>query len=134
MFKKIRQWLSRGSCFVIADPRDNSITFSKELCRMIDIDSLDEAKVFAFEIKDKDKMSSFGFSINPKIGQETQLAEIMYNSKYRCVGFECLNPTVNRIFYAYNIPNPEKPCRLTVVRRQCKSLTYYEICNPKCNK
>lgn len=100
----------------------------------MNLDQLKEAKVFAFEVKDKGKMSTFGFCLNPELGQETQLADIMYNDKYKCVGFECLSPTVNRIFYAYDIRKYESPCKLTVRQRRANELVFYEICPPQGNK
>ena len=45
----------------------------------------DAAQVFVFRIAGQD---SFGFTVNPNIGQPTQLCDIQYNDKYKCIGFE----------------------------------------------
>lgn len=139
MFEKIHNWLHRHECFVIADATDNSITFSKQLVKQLRLDELEQAKVFVFEIKKESGPKTYGFMLNPSIGQETQLADIMYNSKHKCVGFECLVPTVNRIFYDYGLP-PHIKCRLSVRERQLTvhapgrkhgsdgRQVYYEIC------
>lgn len=136
MFGRLKLWLSRNDSYVIADPRDNSITFSKGLCKEMDLDNLTEAKVFAFEVRKVGEKRSFGFTLNPKFDQKTQLADIMYNSKHKCVGFESLNPTVNRIFYDYGIIIHDMPHKLSVKKSHIKrnDLTYYEICRPQSNK
>lgn len=132
MLNRLYNWLHRNECYVIADARDNSITFSKLLAKQLDIDGLQEAKVYVFEIKDpKNPEKRYGFCLNPQFKQETQLADIMYNSKYKCVGFECLVPTVNRIFYDYGLPSGCK-CKLSVKKHIAIATTYYEIC--RCNK
>lgn len=86
------------------DPKDNSVTFSKRLCKHIGIESLkDKAEVFVF----REPMSGrYGFQINAKdLPDYAAQADIQYNTKYRCVGFESLVPTVNRILFDYHLPH-----------------------------
>lgn len=125
--KRLIEWLTRRQRYVIADPVDNSITFSKRLYKDLRVEGLEQAKVMTVKLgKDGD----YAFTINPPIEQETQLAEIMYNSKHKCVGYECLVPTVNRIFYDYMLPAGQA-CRLSVTIGRSNNLTYYRIHRPK---
>lgn len=127
MFKKIRQWLRHRRMWVIADAKDNSVTFSKSLFKHMDLLKQDEAKVFAFYIPDSEE---YGFVLNPQLEQETQLAEVKYNTKYKCVGFEMLVPTVNRVMYDYGLPHGAK-AKFSVEPREIGELTYYAICRPR---
>lgn len=107
MFKFLKNlWLAIRylDLYVIADSRDNSITFSRGLFRRIRcrVEGQKSPKVIVFRIPD---CNSFGFMINPDISKPTQLADIQFNEKYRSVGFESLCPTVVRIFHEYRI-NP----------------------------
>ena len=81
----------------------------------------------------------YAFCINPIMEQETQLADIQYNAKHHCVGFECLVPTVNRIFYDYGL-KAETRAKLTVVPARLdgccdtatnRTMEYYIITPPK---
>lgn len=119
-------WRDRFSTFVIADATDNSITFSKRLFKRLDVMSQSQAKVYMFHVPQHD---CYGFVLNPPIEQETHLAEIQYNTKHRCVGFEALVPTVNRIFYDYGIPADTKCC-LTVEEKKVGDMKYYLIRRP----
>ena len=127
MVQKIITWLRSLFVYVIADATDNSITFSRRLFKQLNVMGLDVARIYAFYIPDT---RCYGFMLNAPIEQETQLADVQYNSKHRCVGFECLCPTVNRIFYDYGLPANVR-CTLSV--KVCKTkegLTYYQICRP----
>lgn len=127
MVQKIITWLRSLFVYVIADATDNSITFSRRLFKRLNVMGLDVARIYAFYIPDT---RCYGFMLNPPIEQETQLADVQYNSKHRCIGFECLCPTVNRIFYDYGLPANAR-CKLSV--KVCKTkegLTYYQICRP----
>lgn len=121
--------LFRRPLFIVADPADNSITFSQGLSDRMDIFGKDMTKVMCFHIPES---GCYAFIPNPELDRETQLADIAYNSRYRCVGFECLVPTVNRILYDYGIPI-DRPCRLTVRTRKTANgnIEYYEICRPE---
>lgn len=129
-FQTIIDWFERivwKSCYVIADAKDNSITFSKGLFGRARISKMDKVKVLCFLIPES---SEYAFTFNPELEQETQLADIMYNDKYKCVGFESLVPTVNRIFYDYGLP-PEIKVKLSIVGRKNNGIRYYVICKPK---
>lgn len=120
-------WVFRRGLYVIADPADNSVTLSKRLFSHMDVMSLDKAKVYVFRIPYDSP--AYGFTLNPDFSQPTQLCDIQYNSKHRCIGFETLCPTVNRIFYDYRLPH-DRPCKLSVTIRQTAGILYYQICRP----
>lgn len=127
MFKKIYRWfLNRFSMFVVADASDNSITFSKKLFNHMRVFEQDAAKVYVFFIPEA---QCYGFVLNPTLEKETQLAEIQYNTKHKCIGFESLVPTVNRIFYDYGLP-AECSCMLSVKPMKVGELQYYQILPP----
>lgn len=133
MIDRLRNWFRRRSFFVICDPADNSVTFSKALFKHMDVMEMDEAKVYVFSLATgvapfKDK-GEYGFILNPDFGQETQLADIQYSGKHKTIGFECLVPTVNRIFYDYGLPH-DKPVKLSVVVCRAGDIQYYKICRP----
>ena len=116
----LKRWRNRG-LFVIADARDNSITISKRLYHLIDRQGIGDAKVYVFRLGTPIDGSvcrgstatdgDYAFMLNPPISQSTQLADLQFNSRHRCIGFESLVPTVNRIFYDYGL-SPHKPVRL----------------------
>ncbi len=125
MIQKFTDWLRCLFMYVIADATDNSITFSKRLFKDLDVMNLKAARVYTFFIPDT---NCYGFMLNPEFEQETQLADIQYNSKKRCVGYECLVPTVNRIFFDYGLPANTR-CKLSI--KVCKTIDgkkYYQIC------
>lgn len=127
MFDKLKNWFRRRSFFVICDPSDNSVTFSKALFKHMGVMEKDAAKVYVFYIPDAD---AYGFVLNPQFDQETQLADIQYNAQHKTIGFECLVPTVNRIFYDYGLPF-DKPAKLSVQVCVAQDIQYYKICRPK---
>lgn len=121
MFKYLRlfliriwPWYRNRYLYVIADPTDNSITLSRALFDLMDVMSLDVAKVFVFHLcnacTEDAKWSGaiYAFTLNPPIEEPTQLADIQYNSKHHTIGFESLNPSVNRIFYDYGLPSDRR--------------------------
>ena len=125
MISDFKNWLRRRTFFVIADPADNSITFSKALFRHMDVMEMNVAKVCVFRVADE-----YAFAVNPDIEQETQLADIQYNSKFRSIGFECLVPTVNRIVYDYGLMH-DKPIKLSVRVERAGKMRYYVFCRPR---
>lgn len=136
---EFKLWLQSRRCYVIADPKDNSITLSKRLFAHIrrNADGDGMAKVFVFFVPDEDR---YAFMVNPNIEHETQMCEIQYNAKYKCIGFETLCPTVGRIFYDYGL-SADKQKRLPIsVRKTVNNETYYQIRKPyekclgKCKK
>lgn len=105
-------WRYRGM-FVIADGRDNSVTFSRRLFNHLHVFEQEEAKVYVFHLCNSVQGPLYAFMLNPEIELPTQLADIQFNQKHKCIGFECLVPTVNRILYDYRI-QPERSVRLSV--------------------
>ena len=113
--------------YIIADPRDNSITLSRRLVRRMGVMKAEQAKVFVF--KTNDKYQRYAFTLNPQLTEPTQLCDIQYNTKHRCIGFETLCPTVNKIFYDYRLPLA-KAAKLSVRIRTIRHITYYVIIPP----
>lgn len=127
MIETIITWARSLFMYVIADATDNSITFSKRLFKSLNVMKLDVAKVYTFYIPD---VKCYGFILNPNFEQETQLADVQYNQKKHCVGYECLVPTVNRILYDYGLQANNR-YKLSV--KACKmpnGTRYYQICRP----
>lgn len=119
----IRRRRNHRRMFVILDGADNSVTLSKALFQHMDVEGMEQAKVFAFRIAGT---GDFGFAVNPPIDQPTQMADIQYNSKYRCIGFESLNPTVQRMLYDYGLP-PMSRVKLSVEHCTANDMSYYRI-------
>lgn len=129
MLKKLLSLFHRHGLYVIADARDSSLTLSKGLCKAIGVYNLDENKVLVCSLSGH-SVPTYGFILNPKLETETQLSEIQYNSKHKCIGFETLCPTVNRIFYDYGLP-AYSICKLSVKAAIAGDGTrYFIICNP----
>lgn len=129
IFNKITKWWQSLRCYVIADPADNSMTLSKALFNHIKDNAFegDEARVFVFKVTDS---GCFGFMTNPSIEQPTQMCDIQYNGKYRCIGFETLCPSVGQILYTYGL-NASQRVKLSVsVCRTGQGKVYYQIERP----
>ncbi len=125
IFSKTRQWWDNRKYYVIADSRDNSVTLSQALFTHIKNNTSDKnnTDVFVFRIEET---GHYGFIINPTFDTPTQITTIQHNPKYKCIGFETLNPTVARIIYDYAIYENDKPCKLTVtVHRLVNDGRYY---------
>lgn len=131
MLHKLVTWWRNRHDFVIMDARDNSVTFSRRLFRHIkkvygnkDI----QPKVFVFYTP---AAKCYGFAVNLPLDQPTQLADIQYNSKHKCIGFESLNPTVVKILYDYGVSRFMKPCKLTVTKQVTpQDCVYFQIERP----
>lgn len=125
--KLINRWRSLRY-YVIADPSDNSVTLSRHLFyhmkKCAESSGVDGASVFVFRIP---QGGTFGFMLNHEISEPTQLCQIQYNGKYRCIGFETLCPSVGRILYEYGLP-ALRPVKLSVsIRRTPQGKVYYQI-------
>lgn len=131
MLNKIIKWWRHRRNFVILDPRDNSVTFSRRLFHRLkttyeDVDI--QPKVFVFFIP---ATKRYGFAINVPLEQTTQLADIQYNPKHKCIGFESLNPTVAKILYDYGVWHFLKPCKFTVTTQTTpQGQLYFQIERP----
>lgn len=129
IISKLKLWWQSLLYYVIADPADNSITLSKHLFLHIKNNARksDAAKVFVFRIAEQ---SSFGFTVNPNIEQPTQLCDIQYNDKYKCIGFESLCPSVGLMLYEHGLPG-DSIVKLSVsIHHTSKGLIYYQIEKP----
>lgn len=131
MLHKLITWWRDRRNFVIMDTRDNSVTFSRRLFRQIKNvygDKDIQPKVFVFYTP---AAKCYGFAVNPPLDQPTQLADIQYNSKHKCIGFESLNPTVAKILYDYGVARFMKPCKLTVTTQGTpQGRVYFQIERP----
>lgn len=107
------------------------MTISKTLFkRMKVMEEEEKAQVLVFK---ESKTGHYAFTLNPELDTPTQLANIQYNEKYRCIGFETLIPTVNRIFYEYGIPYSliTNKVKLSVQRAEGKNgMIYFIIRKP----
>lgn len=129
IFNKITKWWQSLRFYVIADPDDNSMTLSNALFNHIKNNAFegDGARVFVFKVTDS---GCFGFMTNPSIEQPTQMCDIQYNGKYRCIGFETLCPSVGQILYTYRL-NASQRVKLSVsVCRTGQGKVYYQIERP----
>lgn len=111
MLQHLKSWWLHRKLYVIADPADSGVTLSRALFNHIRKNAKgdDVPQVFVF----RTSTGNYGFAVNPALPQETQLCNIQYNSKYKCIGFETLCPTVARIFYDYGIACARR-CKLSV--------------------
>lgn len=129
MIGLIRKLLERRK-YVIADPRDNSITFSPGLLATLRKQG-GKAEFMVFRIG-----NGYAFTVPPDLqGKETQLGKLQYNAKYGTYGFECLIPTVGSML---DDIIPERKCRFSEqpvmlkvrkrkLRKNGKELIYYEM-------
>ena len=123
-------WKYRG-LYVDLDPADTSITLSKKLFQKMGVMQEKEAKVIVFIVCKACKQPVYAFELNPPLPKdsETPTAQIMFNTKHHCVGFETLVPTVAKILYDYMLPN--KPIRLRIKPKDVKGRTIWMMMPPK---
>ncbi len=128
IFRKIKKLWQSLVLYIIADPQDNSITLSKSLFRHIKANAKgDSAQVFVFRVGGS---NTYGFTLNPDIEQPTQMCDIQYNEKYKCIGFETLCPSVGAILYNYNL-SADKRVKLSVsIQKSGTGDIYYQIDRP----
>lgn len=106
--------LKNRGLYVDLDPNDTSITLSKKLFQKMGVMEQKEAKVMVFIIAQACEQPIYGFELNPPLPNDSEapVAEVQFNTKHHCVGFETLVPTVAKILYDYMLPN--QPVRLQV--------------------
>lgn len=126
LLNNIKQWWQSLRFYVILDPADNSVTLSKALFNHMAKEG-GNASVFVFY---EPQAMEYGFVVNPGIDQPTQLCNIQYNDKYKCIGFETLNPSVGKILYDYNLPSDKKVRMSVSVKTTKVNSQYYCICRP----
>lgn len=109
------------------DPADTSITLSKKLFQKMGVMNQKEAKVIVFLVCQRAGQPIYAFELNPPLpkGSETPVADVQFNTKHNCVGFETLVPTVAKILFDYLLPN--KPVRLRVVPQDVKGRTIWKM-------
>lgn len=127
IFKRIKKWWQSLRYYVITDPADNSVTLSKALFSHIKNNAQkgDEARVFVFRVGD-----CYGFMTKPDIEQPTQMCDIQYNEKYRCVGFETLCPSVGQIHYDYGLSATQRIKMSVSICNTLQGKIYYQIERP----
>lgn len=132
MFRRLITWWRDRRNFVILDARDNSVTFSRSLFRLIkDLYGRTGLcpSVFVFYVP---ASKCYGFALDAPIEQPTQLAYIQHNPRYKCIGFESLNPTVAKMLYDYDVQKIFTPCRLTVTTQTTpQGRVYFRIERPR---
>lgn len=129
IINKLIKWWRHLRHYVIVDPGDNSVTLSKALFAHIknNAHESNEARVFVFRVGD-----SYGFMTSSGIEQPTQMCDIQYNDKYRCIGFETLCPSVGRILYDYGLAATSRVKLSVSVFRTLQGKVYYQIERPLC--
>jgi len=147
--KRLATWARSAGCFVILDSNDSSVTLSRRLFRRMRImgmpSATDEdkfrARIYVFQAGDT---KEYAFAVMRDVLKyadrsqtealnATQTAEIQYNQKYRCIGFETLVPTVSKIYWDYRIygNNGHLRVKLSVLCKKTKSgMPYYLIPRP----
>lgn len=128
--REIRTRVQALRLWVTLDPADSSCTLSRGLFRHMRR-RYDEPSVFVFRVPER---GTYGFSLDHGITRPTQLCRIQCNDRERCIGFETLNPTANRILYDYGLPS-DRPVRLSVSVWRCRMedgrrMLYYQINGP----
>ena len=126
---KIKKWWQSFRYYVVIDPADNSVTLSKRLfCHIKDNSKGEKPSVFVFSLLPEN--DTFAFMLHHGINKPTQLCDIQYNDKYKCIGFETLCPSVGAILYKYGLP-PHRPVKLSVsIWRTGVGQTYYQFDKP----
>lgn len=129
IFKRIKKWWQSLRYYAVLDPADNSVTLSKALFGHImdNAQEGEEARVFVFRVT---QTARYGFMVNPDIEQPTQMCDIQYNDKYRCIGFETLCPSVGQILYYYGLYATRRVKLSVSVRRTWQGKRYYQFEKP----
>ncbi|MFR9541380.1 MAG: hypothetical protein SNH27_04950 [Rikenellaceae bacterium] len=129
ILRTIKQWWQSLKMYVVVDPSDNSVTFSKYLFRHLQkhTDATGVPQIYVFQLSDR---SGYGFVINTSFKEgETQLCNIQYNDQHKCIGFETLCPSVGAILYEYQLPY-DKTFKLSVSTNKAGERSYYKIERP----
>lgn len=131
IFKKIQRWLEERKPYVIADPKDNSITFSSSLLKLLKKQG-GKPKILVFTVNGR-----FAFTIDPKVDEEkTHLADLQYDTRTNTYGFELLLPQVHQMLEYYEPQRTyqysDEPAKLFVrkkklVTKENGELIYYEF-------
>jgi len=103
------------------------MTINQELYNAMNVENTEDIRIFVFRVED-----SFGFIINSEETKNDNVhySTLQYNSKHKSIGFETLNPTVNRMFYDFKLPGTITKCKLSVTKEKVKGRTYFKIHKP----
>ena len=115
MNKKILSFLDKFRTLrVIADPNDDTITFTPVMCRRTHVFDKEKAEMLVFRTAE-DNTYNFCFAEDvPNLQENAATYTLQYNTQYYTVGFHCPMPTVNRIFYDYGLPIEPRKLRVTI--------------------
>lgn len=129
IIKKLIRWLNSFRYYVIADPLDNSVTLSRQLFQHIkdNAKAANDTSLFVFYIPSSD---TYGFMQDHGISQPTQLCDIQYNDKHKCIGFESLCPSVGAILYHYGLPADHRVKLSVSIHTSALSKIYYQFEKP----
>lgn len=118
IFRKLRY----GRLYIIADSSDNSISLSDGFVAYIIRKDLGPiGKVAARVVQDEKGCYYIHFSADE--GEDgTYRSVLCRNDYYDSIGFECLVPTVNRIFYDYKIAGEHAQMDVSVVKIKGRKL------------
>lgn len=134
LIQSLRLWWNRHRYFVILDASDNSVTLSSALFRHMkqhlpplpegaETAQPAEAQVFVFFIPEE---RTYGFTTYlPE--EPTQLCTIQYNTKYRCVGFESLCPSVVKMYYDYMLTLSRRYKVYVDIAQSADDKIYYKL-------
>jgi hypothetical protein len=117
IFRKLRY----GRLYIVADSPDNSISLSDGFIAYIRKDLGPIGKVAARVVQDEKGGYYIHFSADE--GEDgTYRSVLCRNDYYDSIGFECLVPTVNRIFYDYKIAGEHAQMDVSVVKIKGRKL------------
>lgn len=112
-------------CYIEIDPRDNSITFSPRLVKLMRLNELGTARAILHKIRGVDSLYHYGISINPEIPDEAFAPDVQYNVKYNTFGFEAnVNGMLHDLCLSAEIIHRARVKR----RRTDTNHIYYQIC------
>lgn len=114
-----------GRLRVIADPTDDTITFSRALCRRTRVFDKESASTLVFRTPDGCYNFCFADEV-ADLSKDAATWPLQYNTQYNTVGFSCPEPTVNRIFYDYGL-DAMQPRQLRVTVHHLGDMTYYKL-------
>lgn len=114
--------------FVDVDGADNSVTCSKRLLKKMKPMERDDVRILVFRVGEDYGFCFLTDSEQAMKQNSVQAGELSLNTKYNCIGFESLNPTVNRMLYKYGLVSGKY--RLSVTEHRSNGLRYWRIERP----
>lgn len=127
-----RMWCGRPMLYVIADPRDNSVSFSPRLWNRIRRKAIAAGvnpRVLTFRMSDS---GAYAFTLDADVEEQSSMSKVQYDPRTGSIGFESLIPTVNKIFYDYGAPTDEalSPVKMAVRRVRNNNMEIYILKSP----